>query len=148
MASTIPLSLVLLGVSGYLIDGHLRAWRGQQEDASLSPRALRSARQQFLRRMQASSLIGCLGALVAIWPVIPRHPVWMGGYVLLLSVASLWIVLLALVDAWATSARMQDLRAQAAVRRAELLTSAAARRSAAGRLGPSASEDELNPDQN
>ncbi|QDU91079.1 hypothetical protein Pla175_44970 [Pirellulimonas nuda] len=125
-----PLSMLLLGVAGYLIDSHRRDWRASLQDAKLPDRKRRFARRQYLRRMQASSIIGVVGALVAVWPIVPRRPAWMAVYLALLVIACMWITLLGLVDAWSSSNRLRDEKAEAAARRAELLHQA-------GRYAPS-----------
>jgi hypothetical protein len=96
------ISLLLLGLSGLLIDSHRRGWRAAQHNDAISDRDRRYARSQYRRRMQASGIIGGLGVAIGLGPLVPREPVPMAFYLATLVSACGCIMLLALLDAWAT----------------------------------------------
>ncbi len=111
MVLTFALSLLLIGLSGLLLDMHRRSWRTAQHNASISEADRRFARSQFRRRTQASGIIGALGAAIGVGPLVPPRPWPMAIYVAALGVACLAITLLAALDAWASRqnfARLKD----------------------------------------
>lgn len=110
MFTIFAVSLVLLGLSGVLIDSHRRSWRAAQQDASLTDRDLRFARSQYRRRMQASGIIGLLGAAIGSRPLVPREPWPMVLYLAALGGACACIMMLAALDAWATRQNYARLR--------------------------------------
>jgi hypothetical protein len=102
MIATGILSLLLIGLSGVLLDMHRRRWRRAEQNSALSTAERRFARSQYRRRVQASGTIGVLGVTIALWPLVPLQPwpftlylAWVGG-------ACLAITMLAAMDAWAT----------------------------------------------
>jgi hypothetical protein len=102
MFSAYAISLLLIGLSGVMLDMHRRCWRSAQQDGSLTDRDRRFARAQYRRRNQASGMIGVLGAAIGVGPLVPPQPWPMVLYVASLAGACLCIVLLAGLDAWAT----------------------------------------------
>jgi len=102
MLITVVISLALLGLSGVLIDSHRRSWRAARQNDNLSDRDRRYAQSQYRRRMQASGIIGVLGAAIGLYPMIPREPGPMAFYLASLVSACACIMLLAFLDAWAT----------------------------------------------
>jgi hypothetical protein len=110
MVPVIIISLALLGLSGLLIDSHLRSWMAARDAAELPDRDRRFALAQYRRRMQASSTIGLIGAGIGVGPVVPRQPGPMALYLAMLVVACGWIMLLAMFDVWATRQHYQRLR--------------------------------------
>ena len=104
------LSLILLGIAGFLIDAHRRKWRAVSADPKITESNLRYARSEYRRRMKASSGIGVVGCLIAISPIVPRHPVWLTIYVAILMLTTITILLFAVVDIWASSQRYHRLR--------------------------------------
>jgi hypothetical protein len=104
--------LVLLGISGLLLDSHRRAWRAAQSDNRLSERDRRFARSQYLRRMQASSIIGLIGAALACSPLVPAEPVAMAIYLAALGAACAALVLLALLDVLATRVNLRRIESE------------------------------------
>lgn len=110
MIPTFMLSLILLGLSGLLIDSHRRGWHAADASTALSARDKRFALSQYRRRMQASSMIGVMGAAIAVWPIIPRQPGPMAMFMGALLAACGWIMMLALLDAWATRQHYRRLR--------------------------------------
>src|SRR3990170_7962980 len=110
MTTIFAISLVLLGLSGVLIDSHRRSWRAALQAADLMERDRRFARSQFRRRTQASGIIGVLGVAIGIGPLVPRRPGPMAFYLATLVMACGCIVLLALLDAWATRQHFRRLQ--------------------------------------
>jgi hypothetical protein len=105
-------SLLLIGLSGVLLDMHLRSWRTDQIDSSLTERDRRFAKAQFRRRVQASGIIGVLGAAIGVGPLVPREPWPMVLYVGFMAAACLCIMLLATLDLWATRMNYERLRSE------------------------------------
>jgi hypothetical protein len=112
MLITCVVSLLLIGLSGYLLDSHRRLWRAVEQDASITEHERRYARSQYRRRMQASGIIGLLGAAIGVRSLVPREPWPMILYLLFLSGACLSIMLLAGLDAWATRQYYARLRSE------------------------------------
>jgi hypothetical protein len=104
------ISLLLIGLSGAMLDMHRRSWRAAQQDRALSERDVRFARSQYRRRNQASGIICVLGAAIGVGPLVPAKPWPMALYVASLAGACLGIVLLAALDAWATRQNFARLR--------------------------------------
>ena len=102
MFVTVAISLALLGLSGVLIDSHRRSWRAVRQNDDLPERDRRYAQSQFRRRMQASGIIGLLGAAIGIYPLVPREPGPMAFYLAAMVSACGCVMLLAMLDAWAT----------------------------------------------
>jgi hypothetical protein len=102
MIATYVISLLLIGLSGVLLDLHRRSWRAARQIESISPADLRFARSQYRRRTQASGTIGVLGAVLGVYPLVPRAPLPFTLYLVAISLACLAIMLLAALDAWAT----------------------------------------------
>ena len=112
MISTYIVSLFLIGLSGLLLDLHRRSWRATQHIESISPADLRFARSQYRRRMQASGTIGVLGAVLGVYPLVPRAPLSITLYLVAISLACLAIMMLAALDAWATRQNFMRLRTE------------------------------------
>ena len=120
MLSIYVISLVLLGLSGLLLDWHRRSWRNAQHDAALSDRDRRFALAQYRRRTQASAIIGVLGAAIGVGPVVPRTPLWMTAYLVSLIGACACILLLALVDLLASQQNFRRVRSEQMTAEAKL----------------------------
>jgi hypothetical protein len=112
MIATWVVSLLLLSLSGWMLDWHRRSWRKAEADPTISDSERRYALSQFRRRMQASSIIGALGVAIAIGPVVPRRPWPMMIYLFSLAGACFAITVLAAIDAWATRQYFARLRSQ------------------------------------
>ena len=112
MFMTYAISLLLIGLSGVLLDLHRRGWRSAQHDAALSDGDRRFARSQYRRRTQASGIIGVLGAAIGLWPVIPPRPWPMAIYVASLGSTCVAIMLLAAIDAWASRQNFVRLQSE------------------------------------
>jgi hypothetical protein len=112
MIATYVVSLLLIGLSGVLLDMHRRSWREAQHDGSLTERDLRFARSQYKRRMQSSSIIGVLGAAIGVAPLVPHEPMAFALYLAAISAACMAIMLLAAIDAWATRQNFVRVRSE------------------------------------
>ena len=66
MLTIYAISLALIGLSGFMLDLHRRSWRAAEQDESLSDHERRDLQSQYRRRMQASGIIGLLGAAIGI----------------------------------------------------------------------------------
>ena len=104
------LGLALLVVAGVMLDAHLRTWRGEQTLDEPNPRARRAARAQYLRRMQASGTIALLGGLLMINPLVPLSPIPYILYTLALVLCCGWILMLGVVDGFATWLKYHKIR--------------------------------------
>jgi hypothetical protein len=105
MVMVFAISLLLMVLSGLMLDMHRRSWRVAQADPRLSEGDLRFARSQYRRRTQASGIIG-------VGPLVPPEPWPMMLYVASLAGACLCIVLLAALDAWASQQNFARLRSE------------------------------------
>jgi hypothetical protein len=121
MVATSIFSLLLIGLSGYMLDMHRNKWRRAEQDASLSPGERRYALSQYRRRMQASGIIGALGFAIMISPLVPHRPWPFVIYLGSLGGSCLAIVLLAAIDAWATRQHFARLHNQHLATQAKLV---------------------------
>ena len=112
MIGTGIVSLLLIGLSGLLLDLHRRSWRALQQMEAISQRDLRFARSQYRRRMQSSGTIGVLGAVLGVYPLVPRAPLPFTLYLIGITLACMAIMLLAALDAWATRQNFLRLRSE------------------------------------
>lgn len=112
MFTVFAISLVLIGLSGVMLDMHRRSWRAAQQDSALTERDRRFAEAQYRRRTQASAIIGVLGAAIGVGPLVPREPWLMLLYVASLGGACVCIMLLGALDAWATRQNYARLRSE------------------------------------
>ena len=133
MIAAFILSLTLLGLSGLLIDSHRHSWREARASAALSERDRRFARSMYLRRMQASGMIGVMGAAIGIWPMVQGHqqPWRLALYTAILLAACAWIMLLAMLDVWATRRHYQRVRSEQLAKQLQLTVEMAAASEAA-----------------
>ncbi len=97
------IGLALLITAGLLIDSHRRTWaRRRAELRSQQDKACQRAwRAEYVRRMQASGTVALLGLLFGSRELIPAKPLAMAIYLLALVAGSLYVLLLAMFDAWA-----------------------------------------------
>jgi VIT1/CCC1 family predicted Fe2+/Mn2+ transporter len=112
MIGTCIVSLLLIGLSGLLLDLHRRSWRAIQQMDSISPGDLRFARSQYRRRTQSSGTIGVLGAVLGVYPLVPRAPLPFTLYLVAITLACMAIMMLAALDAWATRQNFLRLRSE------------------------------------
>lgn len=120
MVSAFAVSLLLMGLSGVLLDWHRRSWVVAQADPSLTERDQRFAWSQYRRRRQASGIIGLLGAAIGMGPLVPHAPWPLVLYVAALAGACACIVLLAGLDAWATRQNLDRLKSEQLAERIKL----------------------------
>jgi hypothetical protein len=109
---TFLVPLALIGLAGFLIDAHRRAWQIAQWDERLNERDRRFARSQYRRRMQASGLIGALGAALGCYPLIPQTPLAIAIYLAALVGACCCIMLSGLLDYWATRQNLRRIQSE------------------------------------
>jgi hypothetical protein len=112
MIYTCIVSLFLIGLSGVFLDLHRRSWRAAQQAESVSPSDLQFARSQYRRRMQASSTIGVLGAVLGVYPLVPHAPLPITLYLIAITLACMAIMMLAALDVWATRQNFMRLRTE------------------------------------
>ena len=112
MIATGILALLLIGLSGVLLDMHRRSWRRAEQNAAISMAERRFARSQYRRRLQASGTIGVLGATIAVWPLVPLEPWPFTLYLAWVAAACLAITVLAAIDAWATRQHFAKLHCE------------------------------------
>jgi hypothetical protein len=112
MIATYIVCLLLIGLSGVLLDMHRRSWRAAQADKELSSADRRFALSQYRRRMQASGIIAVLGVAVGCEPLIPREPLSYLLYLVSILGACLAIVVLAALDAWSTRQHIARLSSE------------------------------------
>jgi hypothetical protein len=93
-----------------MIDAHRRAWRNAQWDERLNERDRRFARSQYRRRMQASSLIGAIGAAIGCYPLVPETPLAIAINLSALIAACVCIMLSGLLDYWATRQNLRRIQ--------------------------------------
>ncbi|QDU58466.1 hypothetical protein [Aeoliella mucimassa] len=113
-------ALLLLVISGLMLDQHRRTWLEAKHSDSIDNRDQRAARAQYLRRMRASGAIGVIALLLIVKPIVPREPLLFTLYVLVLVVLCGWIFMLALVDSFATQLRLRRSRRETASLEAKL----------------------------
>jgi hypothetical protein len=112
MLTIYVISLAIVALSGVLIDSHRRSWRAAQLDSSLGDRDRRFARSQYRRRMQASGIIGILGAAIGLRPLLPHDPWAILLYLGSLVGACACMMLLAALDVLATRQNYARLRSE------------------------------------
>jgi hypothetical protein len=112
MYAAFLISLILLSLSGVLLDMHRSSWRSAKQNNSLSDSDLRFARAQYRRRTQASGIIGAIGVAIALWPLVPPEPWPYLLYTGSLAGACACIMLLAAIDVWATRQNYARLRSE------------------------------------
>lgn len=102
----------LFGIA--MVAWHIHQRRLAISDLALPPAELKFIEQQYRRRMQTSALTITLGALIALCDYLPQFrtsPGFAAAYVATLLLLSMWLVLLALGDAFSSRMHMrQSLR--------------------------------------
>lgn len=99
----------LFGIA--MVAWHVRQHRTIMNDAGLSPADYKFHESQYRRRMQTSALTITLGALIAMCDYLPQFKASLGfaaGYIATLLLLSMWLVLLAIGDAFASRMHMQQ----------------------------------------
>jgi hypothetical protein len=100
MIAVAIISLTLLALAGLLIDSHRRTWREARDSHTLSAADKKFARSMYVRRMQASSMVGLMGAAIGVWPAIDdrARPWALLLYTAILLAACAWSMVLAMFD--------------------------------------------------
>jgi hypothetical protein len=137
MLGVILISLALLAISGLLIDSHRRTWHHARDSAELSDRDRRFAQSMYRRRMLASGMIGGIGAGIGVGPIVPREPLAMAFYLATLLAACAWIMLLAMLDTWATRRHYRRVRREQLSKQLQLTVEMASLGETAESEGPS-----------
>jgi peptidoglycan/LPS O-acetylase OafA/YrhL len=105
-----------------MVAWHVRQRRNAVNYAGLPPAELKFVEQQYRRRMQTSALTITLGALIAMSDYLPQFrssPGFAAGYVATLLLLAMWLVLLAMGDAFASRVHLrQSLRRNRQTRQA------------------------------
>ena len=105
-----------------MVAWHVRQRRNAVNDAGLPPAELKFVEQKYRRRMQTSALTITLGALIAMSDYLPQFrssPGFAAGYVATLLLLAMWLVLLAMGDAFASRVHLrQSLRRNRQTRQA------------------------------
>lgn len=119
---TVVISLVILLASTVLLISHVRTWRAMQAEP-LEPEDREYRRRQFRRRMHTSAMLGLL-AVVTLAGYLLTLQFRSGWLALVFSgsvmVLACWVVLLALMDMWATKRHFGRLRQDCLVEQAKL----------------------------
>ena len=120
--SVIAVTAVLLLAAGGLLASHVWAWRTSQRQ-ELDAQELDYRRRQFRRRMHTSAMLGLL-AVVTLAGYLLTLQFRSGWLALVFSgsvmVLACWVVLLALMDMWATKRHFGRLRQDCLVEQAKL----------------------------
>ncbi len=122
LPTVIIVSLLLLVAAGVMMLSHVRAWRAFRQQM-LDAEDFDYRRRQFRRRMQTSAMLGLLAVALPVGIVLTN---WLRSgwfvlfYCLAMIVVVFWVILLALVDAWATKHHFGRLRHQCMVEKLKL----------------------------
>jgi xanthosine utilization system XapX-like protein len=120
--SSVLIAGVILSASAGLLVGHVRAWRRAQA-GPLEPAERDYRRRQFRRRMQCSSMMGSLAIAIVVGRLlmlIPAPPLVIFVFWCVVVLLVGWILLLALVDMWATKHYFARLHEHCLIERAKL----------------------------
>jgi len=133
MIAVAIISLTLLGLSGLLIDSHRRTWRDARDSPTLSEHDKQFARAMYIRRMQASAMVGLMGAAIGIWPMFDdaARPWALLLYTAILLAACAWSMALAMLDIWATRRHFQRKRMESLAKQLQSTVELASREMAA-----------------
>jgi hypothetical protein len=122
LPSILIVSLVLLLAAVGLIVSHIRSWREYvRQEANAEDFDYR--RRQYRRRMQTSAMLGILGIAMSAGYGLT---LWLDSgwfavvYWTAVMALAFWVVLLALVDIWATKHHFGRLRHQCFVEQVKL----------------------------
>jgi hypothetical protein len=114
----VGVALVLLSV--VLVWRHVRQWRGLDK-AQLDQPALRYFRRMFQRRTMTSTVIGIIGASMAMIHWLQCSPLLFTVVVIVWLLLLGWILLFALIDLLSTRLFLDDLRTSQRVHRDQLV---------------------------
>jgi UDP-N-acetylmuramyl pentapeptide phosphotransferase/UDP-N-acetylglucosamine-1-phosphate transferase len=111
LPSALISGLLLLAASAWLV-WHVRQWRRVQA-ASITPEEYDYRWRQFRRRMQTSTMLGIIAVAIFFGVLLERWIIWKPFFViywLAVLLLLLWVMVLAMVDIWATKFYYDRLR--------------------------------------
>ncbi len=123
-ALSVAAALVLIG-SG-MISSHVRSWRREQADPSMSDDDRTYYRRRYRRRMQTSAILVVLGVLIGLGDALlsvrqlNQAPLLTTLYWIGVLVLTGWVMLLGFGDLWSTAARTQVELSRAREKQREL----------------------------
>jgi hypothetical protein len=135
-------SALLVGASLLLIRSHIRSWRGHRDASDLDQADVLHYRNQFRRRVIASGLLGMIGLMLVIGDLLvpwQRAPKAFAVYWMAVLSLTMYVLVLAVADALATSAHRRAALARLRAQRRQLEREAA-------ELGEKPLTDELSVD--
>jgi hypothetical protein len=100
--NTIVFALLLVVLSLVLLAFHWAAWR-KSDHGGLSEREQQFTRRQFRRRTQASGMLGAIGLLMITAQSVEEKTMSLALWLAILCAVA-WVILMALIDWWATRA--------------------------------------------
>jgi hypothetical protein len=100
--NTIVFALLLVVLSLVLLAFHWAAWR-KADHGGLSEREQQFTRRQFRRRTQASGMLGAIGLLMLTAQSVEEKTMSLALWLAILCAVA-WVILMALIDWWATRA--------------------------------------------
>lgn len=117
-AYIIPLAIVL--AAGGLIWWNVESWRRDRQSGDAAEVSF--ARRQFRRRVQASGLLGLVGAALCVGQLIPaaEYPMLMACFWLGVVLLVFWAVLLALGDMAVNRQRLKSFQHHRRIEEAKL----------------------------
>jgi hypothetical protein len=99
---TIVFAILLVVLSLVLLAIHWAAWR-KSDHGGLSDREQQFARRQFRRRTQISGMLGAIGLLMLTTQWVEEKTMSLALWLAVLCAVA-WLILMALIDWWATRA--------------------------------------------
>tara|TARA_B100001964_G_C13863105_1_gene435342 strand:+ start:61 stop:444 length:384 start_codon:yes stop_codon:yes gene_type:complete len=100
--ATVVVSLLLIGVSAILTVLHIRSRHNEKKLFCAERFKSRFFKKQFARRIQIGLMLGITGIAMLGSQWLPHHALLFGWYWLGITAWVLWILLLGLVDVFAT----------------------------------------------
>jgi len=97
---TIVFAILLVVLSLVLLAIHWAAWR-KSDHGGLSDREQQFARRQFRRRTQISGMLGAIGLLMLTTQWVEEKTMSLALWLAVLCAVA-WLILMALIDWWAT----------------------------------------------
>ena len=110
--STLFVAALILIAAAVLMIWHFRAWRDAQQ-SKLAPGELVFYRRQFRRRLQTSAVLGLLALVILAGEIlIPwlQSPVFFTIFLVAVILLVTWLMLLSVMDIWATRYHFGKLR--------------------------------------
>jgi hypothetical protein len=99
---TVVFALLLVVLSLAMLSFHWAAWR-KADHGGLSEREQQFARRQFRRRTQASGMLGAIGLLMLTTQWVEEKSMALALWLAILCAVA-WVMLMALIDWWASRA--------------------------------------------